>query len=215
MVKHRSDFPRGLYGIADGTFRPEVSVLDKVRALVEGGAVCVQLRLKKESPAHVLELARAAAPLCRERGVLFLVNDRVDLAKLAGADGVHLGQDDLPIAEARRLVGEDFWIGATVRTLEEAKRAADEGADHVGFGPMFGTKTKSVGVPPRGLEMLTDVAKNSPLPVVAIGGIDLERIESVARAGAHGAAVVSAALGAPDMRAATQQLAERFRRGQS
>jgi thiamine-phosphate pyrophosphorylase len=202
--------PRGLYGIADSGFRADMPVLDKVRAFAAAGAPVVQLRLKRESAAQALQLLREAAPICRAAGCLLVMNDRADLAHLGGADGVHLGNEDLPVAEARALLGPEMLIGATVRTLEEAHAAAQAGASYVGYGPVFGTSTKSLGVPPRGTAMLAEVVRGSPIPVVAIGGIDLARIGDVARTGAAAAAVVSAALGASDPAAAARELAARF-----
>lgn len=200
---------RGLYGIADGGARPELSILEKVHALCEGGARVVQLRLKRAGAREALALAREAVPVCRAHGVVCVINDRVDVALAAGADGVHLGDEDLPVDEARR-IAPGLLIGATVRDLAGAEQAARLGADYVGFGPVFGTKTKSLNVPPRGLPMLAEVAKQSPLPVVAIGGIDLARIADVARAGPAMAAVVGAALEAADVRAATRSLVAAF-----
>jgi thiamine-phosphate pyrophosphorylase len=205
---------RGLYGIADGGFRPELSVADKVRALLAGGAAAVQLRLKREGGREALALARAAVPLCRAAGVPCFINDRTDVALLAGADGVHLGAEDLPVDEARR-IAPNLIIGATVRDLEGARRAAELGADYVGYGPLFGTKTKKLDVPPRGLAALAEVCAQSPIPVVAIGGIDLARIAEVARAGAAMAAVVGAALGEADPAAATAALVAAFSGGRS
>lgn len=197
---------RGLYGIADSGFRPELPVLEKVRGLLAGGAQVVQLRLKREGGREALALAREAVPLCRAAGALCIINDRTDVALLAEADGVHLGADDLPPDAARR-IAPNLLIGATVRDLESARAAASLGADYVGFGPLFGTKTKSLNVPPRGLAMLAEVASQSPIPVVAIGGIDRARIAEVARAGAAMAAVVGAALEG-DVAASTRALVE-------
>lgn len=206
---------RGLYGIADGTFRPEVPLLDKLDALLRGGCQVVQLRMKTEAAGVVLARCREAVPRCRAAGALCLVNDRADLAVLSDADGVHVGQEDLPVRDARALVGPDRLVGATVRTLAEALAAAADGADYVGFGPLFGTTTKDVKVSPRGLAMLAEVVRGCPIPVIAIGGIDLARIGEVARAGAAGAAVVSAALGPADAAAATRALAAAFEEGRS
>lgn len=199
----------GLYAIADSGVRPELEVVEKVRALCAGGARVVQLRLKREGAREALAIARASVALCRERGVLCVVNDRTDVALLSGADGVHLGAEDLPVAEARR-IAPHLLIGATVRDLESVRQASAEGADLVGYGPLFGTKTKSLNVPPRGLEALRALCAASPLPVVAIGGIDRARIGEVARAGAAMAAVVGAALLAPDITLATRDLVEAF-----
>lgn len=199
----------GLYAIADSGVRAEVPVVEKVRALCQGGARVVQLRLKREGAREALSIARESVAICRDSGVLCVINDRTDVALLSGADGVHLGAEDLPVEEARRIAPQ-LLIGATVRDLEGARAAAAQGADCVGYGPLFGTRTKSVNVPPRGLSALAEVCAGSPVPVIAIGGIDRARIGEVARAGAAMAAVVSAALGEPDIAAATRALAEAF-----
>jgi thiamine-phosphate pyrophosphorylase len=199
----------GLYAIADSGVRAELPVLEKVRALCAGGAAVVQLRLKREGAREALAIARQSVALCRAQGVLCVINDRTDVALLSGADGVHLGAEDLPIEDARR-IAPALLIGATVRDLAGAREAARLGADCVGYGPLFGTKTKSVNVPPRGLAALAEVCAASPVPVIAIGGIDHARIGQVARAGAAMAAVVGAALLQPDITVATRALVEAF-----
>jgi thiamine-phosphate pyrophosphorylase len=205
--------PRGLYGIADTAFRRDLPLLDKIQAFISAGVGIVQVRAKGDSGRQILASTRQAVALGRQAGIRVVLNDRPDLAKLAQADGVHLGHEDLPVGEVRAWLGPDFLIGATVRTLDEARAAAAAGADYVGFGPIFGTTTKSVGVAPRGLAMLAEVVRGSPIPVIAIGGIDLDRIGSVAATGVAGAAVVSAVLGAADPIAAARDLSARFAAG--
>lgn len=178
-------------------------------AAIAGGARVVQLRLKGAPAGAVLEAARAIVGAASGRA-LVIVNDRADLALLAGADGVHLGDEDLPPAEARRLVGPDLLVGRTTRTLEEARAALAAGADHVGFGPIFATSTKSLAVPPRGLEALAAVTRALPAPVVAIGGIGAGTIAGVARAGAACAAVIGAVFAAGDPAANAASLAAAF-----
>lgn len=203
----------GLYGLADPSLRPDLTVPDLCAALAEGGAAVVQIRWKGGSAREILEAARAALPLVRAHGTALVINDRPDIALLAGADGVHMGAEDLPVDEVRRWVGDRLRIGATVRDLAEARAAAAAGADHVGFGPVFSTTTKVVDAPPRGLEALREVAAGSPIPVVAIAGIGAENIASVAAAGAHAAAVGSALLrvGQPDGPAGLPAIVERAR----
>jgi thiamine-phosphate pyrophosphorylase len=181
--------PRGFYALIDDQVRAEMSVVDKARAAIDGGARVLQLRLEQTPDRPALEACRAVVGLARPGGVVVLVNDRVDLALLSGADGVHLGADDLPVADARHLLGAAALIGATTRNLSQIQRAAGEGADHVGLGPVFATTTKQVDAPPLGLEGLEAICRRSPLAVVAIGGITLETIGQVARAGAWCAAV--------------------------
>ncbi len=187
---------RGLYGIADTTFLPQVPVLSKTEQFLAGGATVIQLRLKGMGSREALEVLRAARARVEGRALL-IVNDRIDLALAADADGVHLGAEDLPIAAARGLMGSKI-VGATVRTLEEARQAVRDGADYVGFGPIFDTSTKTLSVAPRGLSQLAEVAAGLPIPVVAIGGITLERVGAVIEAGASAVAVIAAVSGAAD-----------------
>jgi thiamine-phosphate pyrophosphorylase len=197
----------GLYAIVGGA-----DPVEQARAAVAGGARVVQVRLKDRPAGEVLEAARAVVALARGRA-LVLVNDRADLALLAGADGVHGGDEDLPPAEARRLVGPDLLVGRTTRTLAEARAAIGEGADHVGFGPLFGSRSKALALPPRGLGALAALCAALPAPVVAIGGITEETVADVAAAGAACAAVIDDLFGrgAPEERA--RALSARFEEG--
>lgn len=185
---------------------------EEARAAIDGGARVVQVRAKGAPAGEVLEVARRAVALAAGRA-LVVVNDRADLALLAGADGVHLGDEDLPVAEARRLVGPDLLVGRTTRTLEEARAALRDGADHVGFGPIFPSRTKPLALPPRGLAALREVAAALPAPVVAISGIGLSNAGDVARAGAACAAVADAVFGAGDPAANAARLAAAFEAG--
>jgi len=185
---------------------------DEARAAIAGGARVVQVRVKDAPADAVLEVARSAVALARGRA-LVIVNDRADLALLSGADGVHVGDDDLPVAEARRLVGDALLVGRTCRTADEARAAIAAGADHVGFGPIFPSRTKPIALPPRGLEALRDVAASLGAPVVAISGIDLSNVAEVARAGAACAAVVEAIFGAGDWTENAARLAAAFEAG--
>ncbi|HEX9400626.1 MAG TPA: thiamine phosphate synthase [Anaeromyxobacter sp.] len=195
---------RGLYAIVA---RPE-----EARAAVEGGAGVVQVRVKDAPSGEVLRIAREVVAIAAGRA-LVLVNDRADLALLAGADGVHVGDEDLPPSAARRLLGPDLLVGRTTRTVEEAHAAIAEGADHVGFGPIFATRTKALAVPPRGLETLRAAAAVLGAPIVAIGGIGADTIGAVAGAGAACAAVVAAIFGAGDPVENARLLAARFAAG--
>ncbi len=186
----------------------------EARAAGAGGARGVQVRLKGAPAGEVLEASRAIVALSAGRA-LVLVNDRADLALLSGADGVHLGDDDLPVAEARRLLGADLLVGRTTRTLEEARAALREGADHVGYGPIFPSRTKPLPISPRGLDGLREVAAALGAPVVAISGIDLSNVADVARAGAACAAVIDAVFGAGDPAENAARLAAAFEAGRS
>jgi len=199
----------GLYAIVGG---PEP--VARAVAAIAGGARVVQVRIKDAPAGAVLEVARRVVALARGRA-LVLVNDRADLALLAGADGVHVGDEDLPPAEARRLVGPELLVGRTCRTLDEARAAIAEGADHVGFGPVFGTRSKALAVPPRGPALLAEVTRALAAPVVAIGGIDAGNVGEVARAGAACAAVIDALFGAGDPRENAARLAAGFEAGRA
>lgn len=209
----RNMLPRGPYLLCDDTVLPDVPLVDKAARLVAGGARVVQLRMKRTPPRAALVAAREVTALCRRAGALCLLNDRVDLALLAGADGVHVGDEDLPPEAARELLGPGRLVGVTVRGVEGARAARDAGADYVGLGPLFGTTTKHVAAPVLGLEAFAAVVKDSPLPVVGIGGVGLANIGRVAAAGAHGAAVVSDALLAGDIAERVRQLVAAFERG--
>lgn len=189
---------RGLYAIVG-----DEDPVTRAKAVLEGGAAAVQVRMKESPAGAILEAVRRIAALAAGRA-LVIVNDRADLALLGGADGVHLGEEDLPVAEARRLVGSALLVGRTVRDLEAARRALSEGADHLGYGPIFPSRTKPLEVAPRGLAGLAALCAAVRAPVVAISGIDLSNVGEVSGAGAACAAVIGDlfAHGDPGVRAA-------------
>jgi thiamine-phosphate pyrophosphorylase len=174
-------------------------------AALEGGADVLQLREKAMDGRALAALAGRLARLARRRGALFIVNDRADVAAACGADGVHLGGDDLPIPAARRLLGPSALIGATSHALREARAALSAGADYVSVGPVFPTATKP-GLAPAGLGYVRQAARELEAPWFAIGGIGPENVRRVVRAGARRVAVCSAAIGARDPRAAVRAL---------
>jgi len=199
-----------LYVITDPSLSRGRSHMEIARAALEGGADAVQIR-DKSSPAYNLGLVTAEIqPLARKFGAALLVNDRVDVALLAGADGAHVGQDDLPAREARRLLPRPRLIGVSAGSREEALRAERDGADYVGVGPVFATATKPDAGEPLGLERLAGIAGAVTIPVVAIGGITLDNVARVFEAGAGGAAVVSAVVSAEDIAAAARALKRRI-----
>jgi thiamine-phosphate pyrophosphorylase len=198
---------RGLYAIV-GDDDP----IGRAAAAMAGGAAVVQVRMKRSPAGATLTATRRIVALAAGRA-LVLVNDRPDLALLAGADGVHLGDEDLPVAEARRLLGEALLVGRTARTAEDARAALAAGADHVGYGPVFPSLTKPLDVAPRGLEALAATCAAVPAPVVAISGITLENVAAVARAGAAAAAVIGDLFDHGDPRARAEALAAAFARG--
>lgn len=209
----RPSLPRGLYVLCDDTVRPELPLREKAAALLAGGARVVQLRMKRTPLREALVAAREVVAACRRAGAVCLVNDRVDLALLSGAHGVHVGDEDLPAGEARALLGPEGLVGVTVRGLEEAHAARAAGADYVGLGPVFGTTTKQVPAPVLGLGGFAAVVRASPLPVVGIGGVKLENIADLAATGAHGGAVASDALLAEDIAERVRHLSAAFDRG--
>jgi thiamine-phosphate pyrophosphorylase len=184
-------FPRGLYAVLDDGVRPDLTLADQARLLALAGVGVAQVRCKRALGRAGWTSVKDAVAVLRAAGVLTLVNDRVDWALLSGADGVHVGDEDLPPGEARRLLGPDRVLGVTVRGAAGAREAAAAGATYVGLGPVFATRTKEVPAPVLGLERLRAEVQASPLPVVAIGGIGLETVTAVARTGVYGVAVVS------------------------
>jgi thiamine-phosphate pyrophosphorylase len=205
--------PRGLYALIDDGLRPELPPEAKALAAVQGGAQVLQLRLKRASDRQALRTVREVVALARERQVPVIVNDRVDLCLAGGAQGVHLGADDLPPAVARALLGPEALLGVTARSLEDIAAAAAEGADHVGLGPIFPTTTKAVDAPALGLAGFAAIAARSPLPVVGIAGVSLDTIGQVAAAGAWCAAVGRDLLLADDLAARARQLQAAFSAG--
>jgi thiamine-phosphate pyrophosphorylase len=171
-------------------------------AALAGGADMIQLRDKTGDLRDLLPQARAIRALCRSHGAVFIVNDRVDLALAADADGAHVGQQDLPAASARRLLGPGRILGVSTHSLEQAEAARRVGADYIGFGPMFPTGTKDTGYAPRGPEALGEIRRTVSLPILAIGGITLENVSAVIEAGATAPAVISAVAAADDIAAA-------------
>lgn len=172
----------------------------------------IQLREKSGSSSSFLALAKRVHALTHRAGVPLLINDRIDVALAAGAEGVHLGQSDIPTSAARRLLGQGMILGVSAKTVEQAEQAARDGADYLGVGAVYATATKTDATH-IGLEGLLAVRRAVDLPIVAIGGIELgERARAVIRAGADGAAVVSALFDTPDVESATRNLASDVRR---
>jgi thiamine-phosphate pyrophosphorylase len=195
-----------LYVITDPALSRGRSHLEVARAALEGGADAIQIRDKSSTAYNLSCVAAEIQPIARKFGAALLVNDRVDVALISGADGAHVGQDDLPAREARRLLPRPRLIGVSASTREEAKRAQKDGADYIGAGPVFATSTKPDVGEPLGLERLAEIAASVTIPVVAIGGITVANVARVFEAGARGAAVVSAVVSAEDVTAAARAL---------
>lgn len=197
-----------LYAILDPEQTQSRSPDMVVHQLLEGGVKMIQLRAKAMSSRDFLELARIARELTTPFDCKLIVNDRVDIALASAADGVHLGQEDLPLQIGRNLLGDKI-IGISTHTVDQAKEAEENGADYIGFGPMFGTNTKDTGYGARGLEMLAQLREVVALPIVAIGGITEGTVDDVWHAGADAAAMISDILKAEEITAKVRAILTR------
>ena len=196
-----------LYVVLDPAVAGGRSVVEIARQAIAGGATMLQLRDKRSPDRDVLASATAISQLCRTESTPFIVNDRVDIAYACGADGVHLGHDDLPPAVARKLLGEDAIIGMSAGNLDELAAALPARPDYLGVGPMYATRTKNDAGAPVGPAMIRTLREAAPvIPLVGIGGITAENAAAVIAAGADGIAVVSAVVGAQNVEAATRAL---------
>ena len=181
-----------LHILTDTVLQSRFSHVELTKLAIRGGADTIQFRQKTGVTREIIEIAQKLKQICTDSGVAFIVNDRVDIAIAAGADGVHLGQDDFPLPLARKLLGEDRILGGSAVTLEEARKCLTEGADYIGFGPVFPTASKEDAGPVTGINLLKQVVETIPLPIIAIGGISVENTPEVIQAGSHGIAVISA-----------------------
>jgi thiamine-phosphate pyrophosphorylase len=198
--------------LADDAPSRKIDPIDQARAACEGGASVVQLRAKRATDAVALEWAEAIREITRKFDVCFFVNDRFDLALAADADGVHLGQEDIPPSRIPMAARSRLLVGRSTHTLEQASEACAESVDYIAFGPIFATGSKDSPGDPRGVERLAEVVSAvQPLPVIAIGGIDLGNVARVTGAGVAGIAVISAVAEATDPRRAARALAEALR----
>jgi thiamine-phosphate pyrophosphorylase len=204
-----------LYLVTDRLLSLGRPIDEIVRAAVDGGVTAVQLREKDCSTREFIALARKLKELLAPRGVPLLINDRVDVALAAQADGVHIGQSDMAYRDARALLGPDALIGLSVETPAQAAEAVDWDCDYLGVGPIFQTATKLDAAPAWGLDRLAELRRISHHRLVAIGGINASNAASIAAAGADGIAVVSAICSAPDPRAAAADLRTIIERAQA
>jgi thiamine-phosphate pyrophosphorylase len=205
----RTAFDFRLYAITGESYHPGRDLIDVMEAAIRGGADIVQLRDKETPPSELLAKARALRVLTRRYGVPFIVNDYPELALAAEADGVHLGQEDMPIEAARRMLGEGKIIGISTHSIEQARAAVRAGADYIGVGPVFPTPTKP-GRPAAGLGFVRQAAAEIAIPWVAIGGITLDNADEVLDAGARRLCAVSAIVGSPDPEAASRAFRARI-----
>ena len=187
-----------LYAVTDRAWVGRQSLYEQIEAAINGGATCIQLREKKLGEIEFLKEATEISALCKSRGVPLIINDNVDIAVKCGADGVHVGQDDMSVAQVRRIVGSEMIIGASAHSVEEALEAVKNGADYLGAGAVFATSTKSdTNILP--METLKDICRAADVPVVAIGGINKENIMKLSGSGVDGVALVSAVFSADDI----------------
>lgn len=181
-----------LHVLTDIGLQSRFSHEDLTRMAITGGADTIQFRQKTGSTREMINTVCEIRRLCNDAGVTFIVNDRIDIAFASEADGVHLGQDDFPIPLARKLLGEDRIIGGSAATMDEALKCLLDGADYVGFGPVFPTTSKDDAGPVSGIDLLQNVVKTISLPVIAIGGLESDNCREAMQAGARGIAVISA-----------------------
>ena len=196
-----------LYVILDAAL-VTTSYLTFTKEMARAGVRLLQYRNKAASSAALLRDSREIAEVCADKGVTFLVNDRADVALLAGADGVHVGQDDLPVEHARKVVGSGKYVGISTHNLEQFQRAAESSADYIAVGPIFSTTSKENPDAVVGFELLRQVRARTKKPIVAIGGITLERAAEVIEAGADCVAVLSDIMRAADPSARARQYLE-------
>ena len=195
-----------LYLVTDRGLARGRSTLDIVKAAVSGGVTCVQLREKDCSTLEFIEQALAIKNFLEEREVSLVINDRLDVALAVAADGVHLGQSDMPLEMARKIAGPSMLIGISAESVQDAVEAEKGGADYLGVSPIYATPTKTDTVPPLGLEGLREIRKRVEIPLVGIGGLNKSNAAEVIRNGADGVAVVSAIVAADDPGTAAMNL---------
>lgn len=200
-------FDLSVYVITDTRLSRGRTNLEVVKEAMAGGATCIQLREKELSTRDYFHLAEKLRELTLEKGVTFIVNDRLDIALAVGADGVHLGQDDLPPSVARRIMPPEMILGVTARNVHQAIQFQEAGATYLGVGAVYFTGTKSNTGSPIGLQGLAEICGKVKIPVVGIGGINTERAGAVIAAGASGVALVSAVTSATHIAGAVEEIA--------
>ncbi len=191
------EIPLGLYGITAENFANGKSNVECVKEMIKSGIKIIQYREKYKSLKEKAKEAKEIAKICKDNGIIFIVNDHVDIALLVEADGVHVGQDDMDIKDVRKIVGKDMIIGVSTHAPDEALKAQNDGADYIGVGPIFKTTTKKRE--PVGLEYLEFVVKNINIPYVAIGGIKKYNFDKIVQTGAKRICLVSEIVGAKNI----------------
>lgn len=202
-----------LYLITDEVISNGKSHEDIAREAIRGGAEVIQLRDKTSTSRRLFDTALAIRKLTDDAGVAFIVNDRLDIALAVFADGLHVGQSDLPASVARRILGEDKILGVSAASLDEAIQAENDGADYLGVGPVFeARKTKHDALEPQGLELLTQIRKHCKLPITAIGGINFENAADVVNAGADNLAIISCIVASNNIAEASAEMISLIRK---
>jgi thiamine-phosphate pyrophosphorylase len=195
-----------LYIITDQELSGGKSHLQIAEQAIQGGADVIQLRDKNVSSRELYFAAHQIREISHQYQLPFIVNDRLDIALAVEADGLHLGQEDLPASIARKILGSEQILGVSATSLEEALQAEKDGADYLGVGPIYEARsTKADAGEPKGLSLLSEIRRNCQIPIIAIGGINLKNIKAVFKAGADGIAVISAIVAAPEIREVTQK----------
>lgn len=200
-----------LYAVTDRTHLNGKTLVEAVELAIQGGVTCVQLREKNISYNEYISKAVEIREICHKYGVPLIINDNYRVALASGADGVHVGIEDTAVSEIRKNVGDNFIIGATAKTIEQAQKAQKDGADYLGVGAVFPspTKTNAIRITP---EKLTEICKSISIPVVAIGGINLENVHLIKNCGQSGIAVVSALFSQDDIKESAECLISELRK---
>lgn len=200
-----------LYAVTDRTHLNGKTLVEAVELAIQGGVTCVQLREKNISYNEYISKAVEIREICHKYGVPLIINDNYRVALASGADGVHVGIEDTAVSEIRKNVGDNFIIGATAKTIEQAQKAQKDGADYLGVGAVFPspTKTNAIRITP---EKLTEICKSISIPVVAIGGINLENVHLIKNCGQSGIAVVSALFSQDDIKKSAERLISELRK---
>lgn len=198
--------------ITDTTLQSRFTHAELAEFAIEGGADTVQFRQKQGTTRELVEIAKGMQAVCARHNVPLIVNDRADIALAVGAMGAHFGQDDMPVSIAKRILSSEAILGASARTEEKILAAISEGADYIGFGPIYGTSSKPDAETARGLAQLRRMCDIAACPIIAIGGITVQTAADVIRAGAHGIAVISAVCAHPEPRLATQAFVNEIHR---
>ena len=194
-----------LYAVTDRAWVGKQTLYEQVEAALKGGVTCVQLREKELDEAAFLQEAKDICTLCRRYNVPFIINDNVEIAIACGADGIHVGQEDMAAGKVRRRVGDGMILGVSVHTVEEARQAVQDGADYLGLGAVFPTSTK-MDVEQMSSETLQTICNAVDVPIVAIGGINRDNLLKLAGNGVDGVALVSAIFSAEDIEGACREL---------